>query len=57
MVHTFNLSTQEGKASRSLWMPGLYSKFQTSYGKAVKPCLKKKFELDHFIFFLNLDKF
>jgi hypothetical protein len=44
VVYTFNLSTQEAEADRSLWVqrqPGLQSEFQDSPGYTEKPCFKK----------------
>jgi hypothetical protein len=44
MAHTFNPSTQEAEAGRSLWVqgqPGLQSEFQDIQGYIVTHCLKK----------------
>ena len=45
MVHSFNPTSQEAEAGRSLWVqnqPGLQSEFQGSQGYTEKPCLRKK---------------
>ena len=44
MAHSFNPSTKEAEAGRSLWVqgqPGLQSEFQDSQGYTEKPCLEK----------------
>jgi hypothetical protein len=44
VTQSFNLSTWEAKAGRSLWVqgqPGLQSEFQDSQGYTEKPCLGK----------------
>lgn len=41
MEHSFNSSTQDAKAGRSLWVWGLHIWFQDSQGHIERPCLKK----------------
>ena len=43
--HTFNFSTHDADAGRSLWVqgqPGLNSEFQDSQGYGERLCLKEK---------------